>query len=134
MIEPSARGTRTRSAPLKAPTRKLMNFGALLTKKYGAMLGKFSRRNLTGFAVLADEAAWFIEILLRKSVLRRTLNSGCGSSRSGPTSVRSLATFGFVRGAGSRCGGGRRVLMARSSCSAGGRLVMAFPHLFPQSL
>src|SRR5580704_1626745 len=82
MIEPSGLGTRMRSVPSKAETRKSTNCGAPLTRKYGAMLGKLGRRNGVGLAGGGDGAvALFIVVLLCKSDFSAALKPGRGKLR-----------------------------------------------------
>src|SRR5580704_7962342 len=135
MIEPSGRGTRMRSVPSKAETRKSMNCGAPFTRKYGAMFGKLGRRNCADFPGSGDgAAASCIEVLLCKSDFSAALKSGRGKARRGRTRANSAAILGLSFASGSCCAADSSALMARSSCSAGDRLGMAIPYLCAQSL
>src|SRR5579872_352711 len=137
MIEPSGRGTRMRSVPSKAETRKSINCGAPLTRKYGAMFGKLGRRNWPDFVDAVDGAvASFMDVLLCKSDFRAALKSARGKARSGRTRDTSAAIIGlrFVSVTGWDADADSNAVMARSSCSAGERLGMAISYLCAQRL
>src|SRR5580658_7612581 len=82
MIEPSGRGTRMRSVPSNAETRKSINLGAPLTRKYGTILLTPGRRQR---AVLGDSgvgaAASFMDDLHCNLDFRAALKVGRGKLR-----------------------------------------------------